>query len=266
MVDRLKGKVALVTGAGSRGPGVGNGKAAATLFAREGAKVVCVDQVVERAAETVEAIEAEGGVAVAVGADVTKRDECERMAGVAIERYGRLDILHNNVGVSDPRQGIREVTEGAWDHVMAVNLKSMVFASQAAIPHLEAAGGGAIINVSSIAALRHYRGTTAYQTTKAGVIGLTISMAGDLAEKRIRVNAIAPGQVWTPMAASHMSPERRVERQRAGLIQDEGTAWDIGWCAVYLASDEARWVTGQVLVIDAGVTLTVRGGTSEEGR
>ena len=266
MVDRLIGKVALVTGAGSRGPGVGNGKAAATLFAREGASVVCVDQVLERAAETVKAIEAEGGVAVAVAADVTKPDDCRRAADLAVERFGRLDILQNNVGISDPRQGIREVTEEAWDRVMAVNLKSMVFASQAAIPHMKAVGGGSIINISSIAALRHYRGITAYQTTKAGVIGLTISMAGDLGEKRIRVNAIAPGQVWTPMAASHMSPERRAERQRSGMIQDEGTAWDIGWAAVYLASDEARWVTAQVLVIDAGVTLTMRGGSTEEPR
>jgi NAD(P)-dependent dehydrogenase (short-subunit alcohol dehydrogenase family) len=260
MANRLAGKVALVTGVGSSGPGVGNGKATATLFAREGAKVVCVDQVIERAAETVAAIEAEGGVAVAVAADVTKRDECDRMAAVAIERYGRLDILHNNVGIGS-RQGIRELTEQEFDRVVAVNLKSTVFATQAAIPHLEAAGGGSIINVSSIAALRHYRGIPAYQTTKAGVIGLTISLAGDLAEKRIRVNAIAPGQVWTPMVAAHMSPERRAERQRSGLIQDEGTAWDIAWGAVYLASDESRWVTGQVLVIDAGVTLTVRGGT-----
>ncbi len=260
MADRLTGKVALVTGAGSSGPGVGNGKATATLFAREGAKVVCVDHVVERAAETVAGIESEGGVAVAVAADVTKRDDCERMVAVAIEHYGRLDILHNNVGVN-AQQGIREVTEDEWDRVMTVNLKSMVFATQAAIPHLEAAGGGAIINVSSIAALRHYRGITAYQTSKAGIIGLTINLAGDLGEKRIRVNAIAPGQVWTPMAAAHMSPARRAERQRAGVIQEEGTAWDIAWAAVYLASDEARWVTGQVLVIDAGVTLTVRGGT-----
>ena len=195
---------------------------------------------------------------------MTKLGDCQQMVAAAIERYGRLDILQNNVGISDPRQGIREVTEEAWDHVMSVNLKSMVFASQAAIPHLEAAGGGAIINTSSIAGLRHYRGIAAYQTSKAGVIGLTISMAGDLGEKRIRVNAIAPGQVWTPMAASHMSPQRRAERQRSGMIQDEGTAWDIGWAAVYLASDEARWVTAQVLVVDAGVTLTMRGGSTEE--
>jgi NAD(P)-dependent dehydrogenase (short-subunit alcohol dehydrogenase family) len=260
MVDRLAGKVALVTGAGSRAEGIGNGKATAILFAREGAKVVCVDHMIERAAETVATIEGEGGTAIAVAADVTKPGDCEQMVGVAIEQYGRLDILHNNVGIG-ARQAIREVTEPEWDQVMAVNLKSMVFATQAAIPHLEAAGGGSVINISSIAGLRHYYGTPAYQTSKAGVIGLTINLAGDLGEKRIRVNAIAPGQVWTPMAASHMSPERRAQRQRSGFIPDEGTAWDIAWAAVFLASDESRWVTGQVLVIDAGVTLTTRGGT-----
>ncbi|MFN8633999.1 MAG: SDR family oxidoreductase [Chloroflexota bacterium] len=260
MVDRLAGKVALVTGAGSRAEGIGNGKASAVLMAREGAKVVCVDHVIDRAAETVSMIEAEGGTAVAVAADVTKPGDCERMVGVAIERYGGLNILQNNVGISS-RQAIREVTEDQWDQVMAVNLKSIVFSTQAAIPHLEAAGGGAIINTASTASVRHYYGIPAYQTSKAGVIGLTINLAGDLGEKRIRVNAIAPGMVWTPMAASHMSAARRAEREKAGLIQEEGTAWDIGWAAVFLASDESRWITGQVLLVDAGVTLTTRGGT-----
>jgi NAD(P)-dependent dehydrogenase (short-subunit alcohol dehydrogenase family) len=262
MVDRLAGKVALVTGAGSQGTTMGNGKATATLFAREGAKVVCVDHIIERAAETVAAIEAEGGTAIAVAADVTKPGDCEQMVGFAIERYGQLHILHNNVGIGS-RESIREVTEEGWDRVMAVNLKSMVFSTQAAIPHLEAAGGGSIINIASIAALRHYRGIPAYQTSKAGVIGLTINLAGDLGEKHIRVNCICPGMVWTSMTAAHMSPERRAIRQRSGFIQDEGSAWDIAWAAVFLASDESRWVTGQVLSIDAGVTLTTRGGTAE---
>jgi NAD(P)-dependent dehydrogenase (short-subunit alcohol dehydrogenase family) len=260
MADRLAGKVALVTGAGSQGPGIGNGKATSILFAREGAKVVCVDQVIERAAETVATIESEGGTAVAVAADVTNRGDCEQMVDVAIEKYGRLDILHNNVGVGS-RQAIREVTEDEWDRVMRVNLKSIVFSTQAAIPHMEAVGGGSVINIASIAALRHYYGIPAYQASKAGILGLTINLAGDLGEKRIRVNAICPGQVWTPMTAAHMSPARRAERERSGMIQEEGTAWDIGWAAVFLASDESRWVTAQVLVIDAGVTLTTRGGT-----
>lgn len=260
MADRLTGKVALVTGAGSSGPGIGNGKATATLFAREGAKVVCVDHVLERAAETVAQIEAEGGTAFALAADVTKQDQCAQMVATAVERYGGLDILHNNVGVGS-RQALWDVTEEDWDRVMGINLKGMVFASQAAIPHLEASGRGSITNIASIAGLRHYRNIPAYQASKAGVIGLTISMAGDLGDKRIRVNCIAPGQVWTPMTAAHMSPERRQERERSGMLKEEGTAWDIAWAGVYLASDEARWVTAQVLVIDAGVTLTVRGGT-----
>jgi NAD(P)-dependent dehydrogenase (short-subunit alcohol dehydrogenase family) len=260
MADRLAGKVALVTGAGSRAAGVGNGKATSILFAREGAKVVCVDHILDRAAETVADIEKEGGTAVAVAADVTNRGDCEQMIGVAIEKYGRLDILHNNVGIGS-RQGIREVTEDEWDRVMAVNLKSIIFSTQAAIPHMEAAGGGSIINIASIAALRHYYGIPAYQTSKAGIIGLSMNLAGDLGEKKIRVNTICPGQVWTPMAASHMSPARRAVRQKSGFIQEEGTAWDIAWCAVFLASDESRWITAQVISVDAGVTFTTRGGT-----
>ena len=144
---------------------------------------------------------------------------------------------------------------------MAVNLKSFVLATQAALPHLEASGHGAIINISSITALRYYPNRTAYQTTKAAIIGLTTSMAGDLAPRGIRVNAIAPGQVWTPLAEG-LRPQQREERRRSGLIQEEGTAWDIAWGAVYLASDEARWVTGHVLVIDGGLILTVRGGNA----
>jgi NAD(P)-dependent dehydrogenase (short-subunit alcohol dehydrogenase family) len=260
MADRLAGKVALVTGAGSRAAGVGNGKATSILFAREGAKVVCVDHILDRAAETVADIEKEGGTAVAVAADVTNRGDCEQMIGVAIEKYGRLDILHNNVGIGS-RQGIREVTEDEWDRVMAVNLKSIIFSTQAAVPHMEAAGGGSIINIASIAALRHYHGIPAYQTSKAGIIGLSLNLAGDLGEKKIRVNTICPGQVWTPMAASHMSPARRAVRQKSGFIQEEGTAWDIAWCAVFLASDESRWITAQVISVDAGVTFTTRGGT-----
>jgi NAD(P)-dependent dehydrogenase (short-subunit alcohol dehydrogenase family) len=260
MADRLAGKVALVTGAGSRAEGIGNGKATSILFAREGAKVICVDNVLQRAEETVATIESEGGTAVAVEADVTNRGDCEQMVGVAIERFGLLNILHNNVGIGS-RQGIREVTEDEWDRVMSVNIKSIVFSTQAAIPYMEQAGGGSIINIASIAALVHYYGIPAYQTSKAGIIGLSMNLAGDLGEKKIRVNTICPGQVWTPMAGSHMSPARRAERVKSGFIQEEGTAWDIGWAAVFLASDESRWITGQVLAVDAGVTLTTRGGT-----
>jgi NAD(P)-dependent dehydrogenase (short-subunit alcohol dehydrogenase family) len=237
MAGRLAGKVAIVTGAGSSGPGTGNGKAASILFAREGAAVLCVDHVLARAEDTVATIRAERGVAAACAADVTQRADCQHMVATALARYGRLDILDNNVGIVSS-QGLEQITDDEWDRIMAVNLKSIVWATQAAVPALDAAGGGAIINLSSIAALRVYSPhLMAYQTTKAGIIGLSISLAGQLADKRIRVNCIAPGQVWTPLVADQFTPEQREQRRRSGLIQDEGTAWDVGWAAVYLASD-----------------------------
>ena len=162
MADRLKGKVAIVTGAGSSGPGVGNGKAAAILFAREGASILCVDIVEERAQETVNIIEDEGGVASAYVADVSKQADCKAMAEAAFERYGRIDILQNNVGIPS-RQRLEDITEDEWDNHFQINVRSMVMAAQAVVPYMEKAGGGSIINLSSIAAVRAYPPTsTAY--------------------------------------------------------------------------------------------------------
>jgi NAD(P)-dependent dehydrogenase (short-subunit alcohol dehydrogenase family) len=263
---RLAGKVAIVTGAGSSGPGLGNGKATAILFAREGAKVLCVDQVIGRAEESAAIITSEGAVATPHRANVTMRADCEAMVKAAVERFGKLDILHNNVGVAS-LQTLSQVTEEEWDRQVAVNVKSVVLSIQAALPALEANGGGSIINVSSIAGLR-YGGAnlTTYSVTKAGIIGLTISAAGQLREKRIRVNCIAPGVVYTPMVAPLLTPEGHEARRQSGLLPDEGTAWDVGWAAVYLASDESRWVTAQVLVVDPGVTKTMRGGAQFSDR
>ena len=255
---RLAGKVAIVTGAGSRGPGVGNGKAAAILFAREGARVLCADQVKERAEETVGLIRAERGEAEPFAADVTRAADCRAMIDAATGRWGGLDVLHNNVGI-ESRHGLMETTEEEWDRVMAVDLKSVLLATQAAVPAMERRGGGSVICVSSIAALRGY-GRTAYAAAKAGVIGFVQSVAVQLGPRGIRVNAIAPGTVWTPMVAD-LGAESRERRRRATPLGTEGTGWDVGWGAVYLASDESRWVTGQVLVIDAGLTTT----TSEGG-
>ena len=255
MAGRLKDKVAIVTGAGSRGPGLGNGKAAAILFAREGAKVLCVDTELARAEETVKTIAGEGNTARAFAADVSRTADCKAMVREAAERWGGLDVLHNNVGV-ESRLDLMETTEEEWDRVMSIDLKSMLLATQAAVPAMEKRGGGAVICVSSIAALRGH-GRTAYAAAKAGVIGFVTSVAVQLGPKGIRVNGIAPGQVWTPMV-ERLGAEARERRKRAAPLGTEGTGWDVGWGAVYLASDEARWVSGHILVIDAGLTATTR--------
>ncbi len=249
---RLQGKVAIVTGAGSSGPGVGNGKATSITFAREGASVLVVDHVVERAEETLAMIREEGGESSVFEADVTQAEDCFRMVEAAVERYGRLDILDNNVGIS--RRGtVLEVSEEDWDHVMAVNVKSIVLASRYAIPKMIETGGGSIINISSIAGLRAHS-STPYTTSKAAVIGLTMSMAADHGRENIRVNCIAPGLVYTPMVAPRMDDSLRDIRRDASPLGTEGTAWDIASAALYLASDDARWVTGVALPVDGGLT------------
>jgi NAD(P)-dependent dehydrogenase (short-subunit alcohol dehydrogenase family) len=253
MSGRLAGKVAIVTGAGSSGPELGNGKATAILFAREGATVLCADAAEDRARETAEAITTEGGVACAFRADVCRAADCESMVDAAVERYGRLDVLHNNVGIS-VRADVLEVSEEQWDRVMAVNVKSIVLAAKYAIPHMVRAGGGSIINISSIAALRANQ-STPYSTSKAAVIGLTRSMAGDHGRQGIRVNCIVPGQIYGPMVAPRMDAALRETRRQASALGTEGNGWDVAWAAVFLASDEARWVTGVALPVDAGFLL-----------
>ena len=250
---RLEGKVAIVTGAGSRGPGIGNGKAASVLFAREGARVLLVDSVLERAQETLTMVREEGGEASVFEANVTSADDCRRMVETAIETYGRLDILVNNVGIS-LRGTVLEVSEEDWDHIMAVNVKSIVLASRYAIPRMVESGGGSIVNLSSIAGLRAHS-STPYTTSKAAVIGLTLSMAADHGRDGIRVNCIAPGLVYTPMVAPRMDEALREQRSSAAPLGTEGTAWDIASAALYLAGDESRWVTGVVLPVDAGLTV-----------
>ena len=252
---RLEGKVAIVTGAGSSGEGVGNGKAASILFAREGAKVLLVDFQEDRARETLQLIQEEGGVASTLQGDMTKIEDCQRMADTAMERYGRVDILDNNVGISQ-RGTVVEVSEEDWDKVMTVNLKTIMLASKVTIPHMIASGGGgAIINIASIAGLRAHS-STPYSASKAGVIGLTFSMAADHAADNIRVNVIAPGLVYTPMVAPRMNDDLRQYRTDAAPLKTEGTAWDVGYAALFLASEEARWITGIVLPVEAGLTVT----------
>lgn len=253
---RLEGKVAIVTGAGSRGPGIGNGKAAAILFAREGAKVLVCDQLLDRAEETLEMIKGEGGVASAFAADVTKLADCQAMVSAAIERYGTLDILHNNVGIDHTGTVVTSNLDD-WDRVMNINVRSMVLTCRCAIPEMVKRGGGSITNISSVAALRP-RGMDAYSTSKTAVIGLTQAMASSHAAEHVRVNCIIPGMVYTPMVAEGMTAQAREARWKSTPLQTEGTAWDIGWAAVFLNSEEARWVTGVALPVDGGALLTRR--------
>lgn len=251
---RLEGKVAIVTGAGSRGPGIGNGKATAILFAREGAKVMLIDRFPERVQETADIISSEGGEASVSTADVTKLEDCKIIIETVVERYGRLDILHNNVGV-ESKGTVVDMDLAEWDTVINVNLKSMVLTSRFAIPQMIKGGGGAIINISSLSALRP-RGFTAYSAAKGGVISLTRAMAETHAKDNVRVNCIIPGAVFTPMVAESITNEIRERRILATPLQTEGTAWDVAWAAVYLASDEARWITGIGLPVDGGALLT----------
>jgi len=249
--------VAIVTGGGSRGPGIGNGRAAAILFAREGARVVLVDRVAEWAEQTRSMIadeRSEPGEAVVIEADVTRDADCQRVVEQTVQRYGTIDILHNNVGIGGSGSVV-DTDEEFWDQVMRVNIKSMMLMSKHVIPVMAAHGGGAIVNISSVSSIRP-RGLTAYSTSKGAVNALTMAMAVDHAPQGIRVNCILPGPVYTPMVTSGgMTAAQRATRARASPLGTEGTGWDIGWAAVFLASPEARWVTGQLLCVDGGMTL-----------
>jgi NAD(P)-dependent dehydrogenase (short-subunit alcohol dehydrogenase family) len=254
MGKRLEGKVAIVTGAGSAGEGIGNGRAAAILFAREGAKVLLVDRKRELADATRAMIAAEGGEAVAFEADVTRSDDCRAMVEAAVARWDKLDILQNNVGIGGAGRA-PDVDEALWDRVLRVNVTSMMLAAKHAIPAMIASGGGAIVNISSIAALRP-RGLTPYATSKGAVEALTRGLAADHARDGIRVNCIEPGPVFTPMVyAAGMSDEIRERRRKASPLRIEGTGWDIGYASLFLVSDEARYITGVVLPVDGGVLL-----------
>ena len=251
---RLDGKVAVVTGGGSRSEGIGTGRAAAILFARHGARVLVVDRDEAAANNTVDMIAAEGGEAVAVAADLTVEDDCTAMAAAAVGRWGRIDVLDNNVGIEGPGT-ILDATSEDWDRVMAVNVRTIVQASRAVVPVMATGGGGSIVNLSSISALRP-RGLTPYTAAKGAVIALTRAMAIDHAAAGIRVNCIAPGPLYTPMVyAGGMADEVRDRRRAASPLGIEGTGWDVGYAALFLVSDEARYITGTVLPVDGGVSI-----------
>ncbi len=255
MDGQFNGKVAIVTGGGAAGDGIGNGRAAAILLARAGASVVVVDRKPELADATVQMIVGEGGHAMSFAGDVTSEEVCKEIVQTTIDTYGGVDVLDNNVGVGS-RGSVVDEDPAQWDRVMRINVNSMFLMSKFAIPEMEKRGGGAIVNVSSISALRP-RGLTAYSTSKGAVIALTRAMAVDHAGQSIRVNCVAPGPVFTPLVtAAGMTDEMREKRRKASPLGIEGNGWDVGHAVTFLLSEQARYITGQTLVVDGGVTLS----------
>lgn len=266
---RLKDKTAIIVGAGqSPGEGMGNGRATAILFAREGAKVLAVDRDLASAKETVAMVEKENGAAVAFHADVTKEVTLKAAVDEAMKLWGRIDILHNNVGVSIAGGDANplEITEEAFDRVNVINLRGTIMAVKHVLPVMRQQRSGSIISISSVAALSSTYPTVAYKTTKAGMIAFTEQIARQNAEYGVRANVILPGLMNTPMAVDTRArtfnkPRSQVEAERDARVplrRKMGTARDVAYAALYLASDEANFVTGVTLPVDGGALL--RGG------
>lgn len=263
----LAGKVAIVTGAGSRGDGIGNGRAAAILLAREGAHVALLDAMPDWAEVTRAMITAEGGNAMVVSADVADEASCAAAVQAAVGRWGRVDVLVNNVGIAGPTGGAVEVDPAAWDSAMRINVASMMLMAKACIPEMRKAGGGAVVNLSSIDGIRGGNRNLLYATSKGAVVALTRAMAAQHGPEGIRVNCVAPGYVFTPMVSvGGMDPGLRQARQAGNLLGVEGTGWDVGQAVVFLASAMARWVTGVVLPVDGGTLAGTAESVSPLGR
>ncbi|MBO6519517.1 MAG: SDR family oxidoreductase [Rhodospirillales bacterium] len=262
---RLQNKTAIVVGAGQQpGETMGNGRAVALRFAQEGARVLCVDISKERAQETANQIGSEGGQAEAFEVDVTDEDACRGVAEAAQKRFGRIDILHNNVGRSEGDRNTVDMDSRMWDELMALNLKSMFLMSKHVLPFMQDQGSGAIINVSSTSSLAA-RQTVTYKTSKGAVNTFTQHLAFENARYGIRANAILPGLMDTPMAIERRAREQQVDRDAVResrnklvpLQNQMGTAWDVANAALFLASDEARYITGVLLPVDGGLLIKV---------
>jgi NAD(P)-dependent dehydrogenase (short-subunit alcohol dehydrogenase family) len=263
----LTGKVAFISGAGSVGEGWGNGKATAVLLARQGATIYGTDISAEAAAETRRLIEAEGGTCVARGVDMTTSAEVEAAVADCLARFGRIDILVNNVGGSAPGDPVA-MSEEVWDAQLDLNLKTAFLAAKHVVPVMERQGGGAIVNLSSIAGVRILPGRphVAYTTAKLGILGFSRSIAVTYAKQNIRCNTVIPGLMHTPLV------EHRLAKQVAGgdaaaLIASRnaqvptgkmGDAWDVAQAVLFLVSDEARYVTAAEIAVDGGLSAAGR--------
>jgi NAD(P)-dependent dehydrogenase (short-subunit alcohol dehydrogenase family) len=262
---RLANKTAIVVGAGQQpGETMGNGRATALRFAQEGARVLCVDISEERARETVDIISNEGGEAVAFGVDVTDEAACRDVAEAAQKRFGRIDVLHNNVGRSEGDRGTVDMDADMWDTLMALNLKSMFLMCKHVLPVMQDQGSGAIINVSSTSSMAA-RQTVTYKTSKGAVNTFTQHLAWENARFGVRANAILPGLMDTPMAIERRAREQGVDRDEVREARNKlvplqnrmGTAWDVANAALFLASDEARYITGVLLPVDGGLLVKI---------
>lgn len=253
----LNGKVAIVTGAGSRADGIGNGRAAAILLAREGVKVALIDATPKNAEATKAMIDKEGNTSMVVACDVTDPKSCEAAVAATVKTWGRLDILVNNVGVGGTGGTAVTLNLEDWDRDMRINVTAMMLMARYAIPEMRKQKAGSIVNIASVAGLKGGHTGLMYPTSKGAVVNMTRAMAAHHGPEGIRVNCIAPGMVYTPMVYARgngMDPTLREARRKRSLLQTEGTGWDIGNGVVYLCSDMARWVTGVIHPIDAGAT------------
>jgi len=263
MKRRLEGKVAIITGAGSVGPGWGNGRATAMRFAEEGAKVFAVDRDAGRLRETVERVkEARGAIATHL-CDVTCAEDVAGMVEACLESYGRIDVLVNNVGGS-AAGGPVEMSEETWDAQVDFNLKSVFLGCKYVIPVMERQGGGAIVNIASTSGIRFTgNAQVGYAATKAGVIQLSRVVAVQYAARGIRVNTVVPGQLHTPMVEARLANQRAggdvkallAQRRKRIPLAIEGDGRDTANAALFLASDEARFVTGTEIVVDGGMSV-----------
>lgn len=265
MDKRLGGKVAIVTGAGQTpGDTIGNGRAIAVLFARAGAKVMLVDRNLESARETQQMITKEGGEAFASAADVSQSEDCRRMAEECASRWGRIDILVNNVGTGGEALGPVHLKEEDWERIYNVNVKSMYLTCKHVLPYMEKQGEGSIVNISSIASVCASP-MLAYKTSKSAVNSLTHSIAFTYAAKGIRANCIMPGFMNTPMAIEGISRYRGISKEelikeresRIPLKGGMGSGWDTAYAALFLASDEAKFITAALLPVDGGQSARI---------
>jgi NAD(P)-dependent dehydrogenase (short-subunit alcohol dehydrogenase family) len=251
---RLAGRVAIVVGGGATGDDPetpGTGEATARVFAAAGATVCVVGRTEANTLKTVDAITADGGTAIAMIADVTETATCERLVDEAVTKFGRLDILVNNLGYYEGGS-IADADDGAWDRSIAVNLRAPIAMTRAAVPHLRNSPNASIINVSAVSGVLASE-SAPYGTTKAAMIALTRDMASGLGRDGIRANCLVPGHLHTPSGVRSRS-DRRELRRRLSMTGAEGTGWDLAWAALFLASDQARFITATVLPVDGGVT------------